>query len=292
MTDRPLVVICGPTASGKTGLAILVAKEYGGEIISADSRAIYRGLDVGTAKPSLKEQQGIPHWGFDLVDPGERFTAADFKHYALQKIDEIRSRGRLPILVGGTGLYVDSVVYDYSFSDIKIDTELQQTLQQMTVEALIEYCQTHNIKLPENYKNKRHLINAIVRKDANLQRKPQPISNTIVVSISTDKTTLRRRIEMRVDQIFAQGGVEEAASAARKFGWDNEAMTGNIYPIARRMLAGEIDESEAKRQMVVADWQLAKRQTTWLKRNEHVNWQSLDDAYTFICLKLADEHIS
>ena len=162
----------------------------------------------------------------------------------------------------------------------------------MTAEALIEYCQTHNITLPENYKNKRHLINAIVRKDANLQRKPQPISNTIVVSISTDKTTLRRRIEMRVDQIFAQGGVEEASSAARKFGWDNEAMTGNIYPIARRMLAGEIDESEAKRQMVVADWQLAKRQTTWLKRNEHANWQSLDDAYTFICLKLADEHIS
>ena len=105
LTDLPLVVIVGPTASGKTELAIRIAKKFNGEVISADSRAIYRGLDIGTAKPTSEEQQGIPHWGIDIVDPGERFTAANFKVYAQRKISEIRSRGHLPIIAGGTGRF-------------------------------------------------------------------------------------------------------------------------------------------------------------------------------------------
>ena len=100
----PLIVIVGPTASGKTGLSIKLAKKFNGEIISADSRAIYRGLDIGTAKPSIEERQGVVHWGIDLVNPGEYYTAADFKRYAYAKIDDIRSRGHLPILAGGSGL--------------------------------------------------------------------------------------------------------------------------------------------------------------------------------------------
>ena len=102
--ENPLIVIVGPTASGKTSLAIKVAQQFSGEIISADSRAIYRGLDIGTAKPSMKERDGVVHWGFDLVNPGERFTVADFKRYADAKIVDIRLRGKVPILVGGTGL--------------------------------------------------------------------------------------------------------------------------------------------------------------------------------------------
>ena len=109
VTDLPLVVIAGPTASGKTELAIRIAKKFNGEVISADSRAIYRGLDIGTAKPTSEEQQGIAHWGIDIVDPGERFTAQ-------RRISEIRSRGHLPIMAGGTGLYIDSVLYDFKFT--------------------------------------------------------------------------------------------------------------------------------------------------------------------------------
>ena len=112
-----VIVIAGPTGSGKTGVSIEIAKEIGGEIISADSRAIYKGMDIGTAKPSMEERDGVPHFGFDLVGPGERFTVADWKEYAECKIEEIRSRGHIPMVVGGTGLYIDALIYDYTFTD-------------------------------------------------------------------------------------------------------------------------------------------------------------------------------
>ena len=109
------LVILGPTGSGKTGVSIELAKKLNGEIISADSRAIYKGMDIGTAKPSKEEQQDIPHYGLDLVEPGERFTVADWKEYAEAKIEDIKSRGKLPIIVGGTGLYIDALIFDYHF---------------------------------------------------------------------------------------------------------------------------------------------------------------------------------
>ena len=110
------IVILGPTASGKTGVSIKIAEQIGGEVISADSRAIYKYMDIGTAKPTLAEQAGIPHFGFDLVEPGERFTVADWQHYARTKIAEIQARGHIPMVVGGTGLYIDALVFDYDFS--------------------------------------------------------------------------------------------------------------------------------------------------------------------------------
>lgn len=112
-----VIVILGPTGSGKTGMAVKLAKAINGEVISADSRAIYKGMDVGTAKPSAAEMKGVPHFGLDLVEPGERFTVADFKAYAEEKIAEIRARGHVPIIAGGTGLYIDALVYNYQFGD-------------------------------------------------------------------------------------------------------------------------------------------------------------------------------
>ncbi len=115
--EGKVIVILGPTGSGKTGVSVKIAKAIGGEIISADSRAIYREMNIGTAKPSLEEQDGVPHFGLDLVDPGERFTVADWKQYAEEKIEEIRRRGHVPMIVGGTGLYIDSLVYNYQFGE-------------------------------------------------------------------------------------------------------------------------------------------------------------------------------
>lgn len=276
----PLIVICGPTASGKTGLAVRLAREFDGEVISADSRAIYKDLDIGTAKPSIEERQGVPHWGIDLVTPGELFSAADFKAYAVRKIEEIRRRGHVPILVGGTGLYVDGVVFDYIFPARQDEAE-RTKLEAKTLEELHNYCYRHNIALPENTKNKRYVINTILRQDATPTRRSKPIENCIIVGIATDKELLRKRIEKRAEQITGEDVRLEAQRAARKYGWGSEAMTANIYPLMEQYIDGRLSLEELKRSFIVLDWRLAKRQLTWLRRNEHIKWLSLDQAYTY-----------
>lgn len=277
----PLVVIVGPTASGKTGLSIELAKRYNGEIISADSRAVYTGMDIGAAKPTITERQAVPHWGFDIVSPNQRFTAAEFKSYAQQKIAEIRECGRVPFLVGGTGLYVDSVIFDYDFPP-EPDHNARSKWEQQSLEELHEYCVKNNITLPENSMNKRYVINAILRNGYALKRKSKPLLNTVVVGISTDRNELRQRIEERTDGFFASGVLDEAEQLAATYGWDSEAMTGNIYPLARRYFAGEISLTDMKQLFNYKEWHLAKRQLTWLKRNEHIAWFTRDAAYTHL----------
>ena len=284
--EPPLIVIVGPTASGKTGLAISIAREFNGEIISADSRAIYRHLDIGTAKPSIDERQGIPHWGIDLVDPGERFTAADFKQYANDKVREIRGRGKVPILVGGTGLYVDAVIYDYEFLGADYDKVRRAELESLTIGELCDYCFKHNIALPENNKNKRYVVNNILRNGHVLKRRKSPISNCLVVGITTEKQLLRQRIHERAMTMFGAPVCKEATDAAKNFGWDNEAMTGNIYPLIRLLHEGTISRDEAIGRFEILDWRLAKRQLTWLRRNEHIRWFDSAAAYTYIAQRL------
>lgn len=284
LLDQPLLVIVGPTASGKSGLAMRIAEEFSGEIICADSRTIYKGMDIGTAKPSVEDRARVPHWGLDLVEPGERFTAADFKKYALGAITDIRSRGKLPILVGGTGLYVDGVILDYQFGDDA--PKLRKKLEALSTEQLVEYCANNNIELPENLKNRRYVIRAIEQKSINDKRRVEPIPNTIVVGIATKADELRTRIVQRAEHLFADGVVEEAKMLGEKYGWDSEAMTGNIYRLARQYLVGELTETELRQRFITSDWQLAKRQRTWLKRNSFIHWVSLDEAYVYICEQL------
>lgn len=281
-SELPLIVIVGPTASGKTELAIRIAKEFGGEIISADSRAVYKGLSIGTAKPSKDEQQGVPHWGIDVARPDERFTAADFKEYAVQKIAEIRARGHIPLLVGGTGLYIDAVVYDFQFPQIDNVIEVRSRFMKRTNEELIEYCNKNNIKLPYNFHNKRHLVSQILRKGEVQKSGYAPRDNTVIVGIATEKSTLDERIKLRAKQIFASGVIDEAVAVAAKYGWDNEAMSGNIYPLIKQYLEGRLTELELQERFAIKDRQLAKRQVTWFKRNEHITWLSLEDAHTYI----------
>ena len=283
---EPLVVIVGPTASGKTSLAIRLAQRYGGEIICADSRTIYKGMDIGTAKPTSEERALVPHWGLDLVEPGEPFTAADFKRYALQKIEEIRSRGHIPFLVGGSGLYVDAVIFDYQFAP---PSARRQELEHMTIDELQKYCIKNNINLPENTKNKRYLIRAIEIGTAQPGRRSEPLEDSVVVGITTNREVLRQRIEDRAEQIFDDNVVNEATILGKKYGWTNEAMTGNIYPLIRQYFAGELSLAEVKEKFIVADWRLAKRQLTWLKRNPHIWWGSLDQVEQYLEDRLANK---
>jgi tRNA dimethylallyltransferase len=285
--EPPLVVIAGPTASGKTALAIELARRFEGEIICADSRTIYKGMDVGTAKPTMDERAGVPHWGLDLVEPGERFTAADFKQYALQKIDEIRARGHVPFLVGGSGLYVDAIIFDYEFGQ-PADEGWRAELEQLTIEQLQECCAKNNIPLPENRFNKRYVIRAIEQKSINAKRRSEPAGNTIIVGIATERESLRTRIEGRVEQLLDDGVVNEATLLGEKYGWESEAMTGNIYPPIRAYLNGELTSTELKEKITTLDWRLAKRQLTWLKRNPYIHWGNVDELRRYVTKKLAN----
>ena len=282
----PLVVIAGPTASGKTSLAIEMAKRFGGEIICADSRSIYKGMDIGTAKPSISEQAGIPHWGLDLVKPGEYYSVADFKSYALKKIDEIRSRGNVPFLVGGTGLYIDSIIFDYQFGEVANINE-RNILNNMTLEELQKYCIQNNIELPENRKNKRYVIRNIERKGTNLSRKSEPIDNSIIVGIATEKAILRSRIEQRIEQLFDDGVVDEAKKLGEIYGWEGEAFKGNVYPLVRLYLLGQLTLDDMKVKLATLDWRLAKRQMTWFRRNPYMKWGTIDELNKYISSLLA-----
>ena len=283
----PLVVIVGPTASGKTSLAIDIAQKFNGEIICADSRSIYKGADIGTAKPSQAEQAIVPHWGLDLVEPGDYFSVADFKSYADQKISDIRSRGRVPLLVGGTGLYIDAVIFDYQFG-LPVDDKLRLLLQQMTIGQLDEYCNKHNVITPENSKNKRYLIRAIENKDSQPSRRDIPLDQTIVVGITTNKEMLRSRIIERSNQIFADGVVDEAVLLGNRYGWDSEAMKSNIYPLIHSYIDGDMSIDDVKNKFITLDWRLAKRQLTWLRRNKFIHWLPLEDAKIYLSGRLAN----
>jgi len=278
----PLIAIVGPTASGKTELAVKLAHRFNGEIICADSRTIYKGMDVGTAKPTMAEQAIVQHWGLDLVEPGERFTAADFKRYADQKIEQIRGRNHIPFLVGGTGLYVNSVLYNYSFQ-IDHDPKYRQTLEAMTINELVNYCEKNNIKLPENSKNKRYLVRTIETKNVSRSVNSKLINDAIVVGIATKITDdYVQRVARRAEKIISDGVVGEATILSEKYGWDSEAMTGNIYPLVRQYLNGSLTRVELIERFIIADRQLAKRQLTWFKRDSNISWLSIDEANSYL----------
>lgn len=289
---KPLIVIVGPTASGKTALAIALAKQVDGEVICADSRTVYKGMDIGTAKPSEHEMDGVPHFGLDLVEPNERFTSADFQKYARQKIGEIRARGHVPIMVGGTGLYVDSVVLDYEFKH-DYDPTHREFLHSMSIEELKDYCFEHNIELPQNENNKRHLIRAVELKGVNREKRHNPIDHCYVVGITAEKAVLQQRISQRARAIFDSDVVLETTELAQKYGWESEAMSGIVYRIVRQMQEGELEEEQAIEQFIKGDWHLAKRQITWFKRNQFIHWFMDRDEALKACIShiaLQSEH--
>ena len=284
--ELPLIVIVGPTASGKSSVAIELAEQYGGEIICADSRTIYRNMNIGTAKPSSLDQSRVPHWGLDIVTPGESFSAADFKAYAVQKIIDIRSRGHVPFLVGGTGLYVDGVIFDYQFGPVA-DPKIRAELEAKTLQELHNYCIQNNITLPENNQNKRYVIRVIEQKNITNKRSQLPINNCIIVGITTESAVLRKRIKKRSEQLFEDGVVNEAKTLGKLYGWESEAMTGNIYRLARDYLRGSISQNDFRTKFEIADWHLAKRQLTWLRRNRFIQWMPLDTVKSYIAGLLA-----
>lgn len=283
--QTPLIVIVGETASGKTALAIELAKQFNGEVIAADSRTVYRGMDIGTAKPTPEEQDGIPHYLIDVVSPDEEFTAAEFKKMANEKIAKIGERGKLPIIVGGTGLYIDSVIYDFEFRT-PADTELREKLQGLSVDELQEILKGKDLPLPENSRNPRHLIRAIETGGAVASRQPLR-ENTLVLGLTIDREELRQKLAKRVELMVNQGFVDEVKHVAKQYGWDAPALQAPGYKAFRKYLAGEATLEEAKTLFIQNDAQLAKRQRTWFRRNKDIHWickkdEAVDLVTTFL----------
>ncbi len=249
----PLVVIVGPTASGKSALAIELAKRFNGEIICADSRTVYRGLDIGTAKPTAVEQAKIPHHLLDVVEPEQDFTVADFKKLCNEAIDDILGRNKLPILVGGSGLYIDAVLYDYEFSEPAA---------------------------ARDPRNPRHLSPEEPRERSKIR------SNTLIIGLEVDREALRARIKGRVEQMVAGGLVEETRQLEVAYP-DSKALQAPAYKAFKKYLNGELTLGEAKNEFIRNDLNLAKRQMTWFRRNSSIQWvsnpsESIDIVTTFL----------
>lgn len=268
----PLVVVVGPTASGKSALAMRIAQAHNGEIIAADSRTVYRGMDIGTAKPTSQDQELVPHHLIDVRDPDEPFSAAEFKELANQAINDVASRGRLPIMVGGTGLYIDAVIFDYHFGPAA-DQAQRAVLNAMSVEELQDLCRQKNIDLPINNENKRHLVRAL-ELGGLISHKKQLRANTFVVGISTERDILRRRVSERAKEMVTEGVLEEVKRIGQKYAWRGEALKGNIYRIFRGVIEGSKTIDEATEEFIRSDMALAKRQMTWFKRNQFIHWST------------------
>ncbi len=238
---KPLIVIVGQTASGKTALAVDLALRFDGEVICADSRTVYKGMNIGTAKPRLPEMKGVPHHLLDIIDPDQAFNVSDFKRLADRAITDIQGRGKLPILVGGSGLYINSVIYNYDFADSKG---------------------------PRDELNPRHLAGDLPKPEQRIR------PNTLVLGIDIEPDILKTRIIKRVEDSIDQGLIDEAAMLSQKYGWDIPSMQSPAYKGIKEYIDGTLTLDEAVDKNVLYDSRLAKKQRTWFRRNNSIQWMA------------------
>jgi len=276
-----LITIIGPTSSGKSDLAVDLALQFNGEIISADSRQVYTGLNIGTGKITPDEMKGVPHHLLDITNPNDQLTVALYKKQADNIIRNIHSRGALPFLVGGTGFYIQSVVYNTTLPEITINIDLRNNLATKTADELSSLL--HNLD-PNRHgtidiKNPRRLIRAIEIATAlgsvpKVQNNPQ--YNTLQIGIDISDTELKTRISSRLKKRLEDGMIEEAA-ALHKNGLSFKRMKelGLEYKFLALYLQKKLTKEELQTQLKTAIWQYAKRQRTWFKKDKNIHWFSL-----------------
>jgi len=284
MKKKPkIVVVVGPTSSGKTSLAIRIAQKFDGEVISADSRQVYKGLDLGTGKVTKDEMQGVPHHLLDVVDPKEVYTVVDYVRDAREAIKDILKRGKLPIIAGGTFFYIDALIGKLATPEVPPNNELRESLEAMSTEALYEALLKSDERRALNIDpgNKRRLIRALEIIEA-LGKVPEETSNifydTHTVGIEIEKSTLEENIVKRLDERLKLGMLDEVRALV-KTGLTYERLEelGIEYKYLGRFLQKIITEDEMREEITNKSKQFAKRQMTWLKRDKSILWHSPTD---------------
>lgn len=284
----PLLVILGPTAVGKTNIAIKVAHQLNGEIISADSMQVYRHLNIGTAKPSLTEREGVPHHLMDIVDPGENYNVVRFQSEVKQLIPAIVGRGHLPMLVGGTGLYISAVVDNYNFSHDGPNPLLRR---QLTARAVKLGSQTLHRELSQvdpaaakkiQRTDTRRLVRALEVSASGQQfsasKHGPPLYRVVQIGLTRKRTKLYEAVNQRVEQMFDRGLVEEA-------NWILQLDLPPDLPVLQALgykeifpyLQGEVSIDEVKENLKRQTRRFVKRQLTWFRRDERIIWLDRDE---------------
>lgn len=300
-----LLVILGPTASGKTDLAIKLAKKYNGEVVSADSRQIYKGMNIGTAKPLSLE--GVPHWLLNIKNPNQNYTVAEYKKDAIKVIRDIQKRGKLPILAGGTGLYIKSVVENLDIPKISANPRLRGKIEKEVQKKGLNFVFQKLIKLdPEaayivDPKNPRRVIRALevtllTKKPFSQQRKAgKPLFDVLEIGIYPGKSCLpadgeklKNRINLRVDEMLKEGLIEEVKDLVKKYpprlgeagGSNCQAFDAIGYREIIEFLNNKKTLEQALAEIKTNTWHYAKRQMTWFRADKKVKWT---DNYKNVC---------
>lgn len=300
MQHIPLIAVVGPTASGKSEVGIRIAQSVDGEVLCVDSRTVFRGMDIGTAKVKGEEGdkwasgwlitklfenapvlvEGVPHWGIDLVEPNEAFTAADFVAYAKKKIFDIVSRGKVPVLVGGTGLYFRALLDGLTLTDVEPDAALRAELESKSLDQLIEMLGDADPDAAANIdvQNRRRVVRAleIVKTTGQPLKEQQKTIKTPYevcwIGVEREREELYRRIDERVDGMIAEGLIDEARRLFERYGAESQAMSGIGYRQLAIFFQGKMKLREAVERIKFDTHHYAKRQFTWFKADTRVQW--------------------
>jgi tRNA dimethylallyltransferase len=276
-----LVAIVGPTAAGKSSLAMRIAEAFNGEIISADSRTVYKEMDIGTAKPSKVDQRKVRHNLIDVVAITDFFSVSDFKTAAIAAIKDIQSRGKLPVLVGGSGLYVDAILLDFAFLPPPRAAE-RERLNNMSLEELHIELARKNITPPLNSLNKRHVIRALEtggRKPTSRQIEP----SYLVIGLDPGDEQLSNNISQRTDEMIDRGLEDEVRYLYQKYGRGPKSLNAIGYFEWQDYINGTQDLETTKQLINKNTRAYIKRQRTWFKRNKFIHWfDNAEDAFTSV----------
>ncbi len=279
-----LLVILGPTAVGKSDLAVHLARKFNGEIVSADSRQVYKGLDIGSGKITKRETKGVPHYCLDIVDPKKTFSVADFKTQASTVIESILSRKKTPILCGGTGFYIDSIVDGIVLPEVKTNPELRKKLETYSTPRLISMLQKLDpLRLSNIDQNNRVRIIRSIEIAKALGKVPKikkiKAFEPLIIGLDTEDETLKKKIVMRIHKRLKKGMIEEAARLHKEgVTWKRMRQLGLEYGLLADLLQKKITKDEFTLRLSYDIWHYVKRQRTWFRKDGRIHWFEPKDA--------------